>query len=229
MITEKASAIVCAFNEENTITSVLENLLKSPVIDEIIVINDGSTDATQTEIQTFSQNPRVRLIEFQVNRGKGTAMAEGVVNARNRILVFVDADLLNFDDRYVDQLVQPLLSGLADMVIGHPTENTVDDKFNPFKPLSGERALLRDDILPFVENMRGSRFGVETLINLSYRSRKMRVLTVPLWGLIHPIKLQKHSFNRATREYCSAANQILRAVIVNYSLVAVIVQNLFRR
>jgi len=229
MISERASAIVCAFNEEKTISGVLENLLKNPIIDEIIVINDGSTDATQAVIRAFSRSPQIRLIEFYDNRGKGTAMAEGVINARNRILVFIDADLLNFEDRYVEQLVQPLVSGLADMVIGHPTENTVDDKFNPFKPLSGERALFRDDILPLVENMRGSRFGVETLINLSYQSRKMRVLYVPLWGLIHPIKLQKHSFNRATREYCAAANQILRAVIVNYSLVAVIVQNLFRR
>jgi glycosyltransferase involved in cell wall biosynthesis len=229
MTQEKASAIVCAYNEEDTISKVLENLLKSSIIDEIIVINDGSTDSTQAVIQTFSRTSKIRPIEFQDNRGKGNAMAEGVINARNRILVFVDADLLNLEDRYIEQLVQPLVSGLADMVIGPPTENTVDDKFNPFKPLSGERALFRDDILPLVENMRESRFGVETLINLSYQSKKKRVLYVPLWGLVHPIKLQKHSFKRASREYCAAANQILRTVIVNYSLVTVLIQNLFRR
>ncbi len=229
MKSEKATAIVCAFNEEHTIGRVIETLLQSPIIDEIIVINDGSFDSTSAVLKTFKEIPRVRAVESAENRGKGFAMAEGIIHACNDILVFVDADLLNLEARYIDELVQPLLLGLTDMVIGPPTENTLDEKLNPFKPLSGERALFKKDILPLVEKIRISRFGVETLINLYYRSKKKRVLYVPLRGLIHPMKLQKHSFDRATREYSTAVFQIVKTVVKNYSLLLLVVQNIFRR
>ncbi|HTY35723.1 MAG TPA: glycosyltransferase family 2 protein [Bacteroidota bacterium] len=224
----KVTAIVCAYNEETTIARVLTTLVESPAIHEIVVVNDGSLDKTGAYIDKHSHSPKVQVITFDTNRGKGYAMAEGVIAAHNDILMFVDADLLNFRGHFIDLLLDPLKRGLADMVIGHPTENMADEKLNPFKPLSGERTVYRADVLPLVEEMRKSRFGVETLINLSYQSRRKRIHYVPLWGLVHPIKFQKYSLARATREYSAATNQIVKTAVVNYTLLLGSLQGFFR-
>lgn len=219
------TAIVCAFNEENTLSGVLKALISAPELNEIIVVNDGSTDGTHKVLKKFSGTERIRIIEFSENKGKGFAMAEGVVHAATPVLIFVDADLLNFDARYVSQLVRPLLEGEADMVIGHPTENDLDHRLNPFKPLAGERAVFKQDILPLLGRMWESHYGVETLINFYYRAKKKRVVYVPLWGLIHPTKLQKYSLRRSACEYWQESYQIARTIVVNYSFIFPIIRD----
>ncbi|MCK4448019.1 MAG: glycosyltransferase, partial [Candidatus Marinimicrobia bacterium] len=222
------SAIVCVFNEERTISNIIRTLVESSNVDEVIVINDGSSDGTSKELKHFEQILRLEIVEFSENRGKGYAMAEGIQRAKGDIIVFIDSDLVNFNIKYVDQLVQPLLGGNADMVIGQPTINMVfHDKLNPLKPLSGERAVFRKDILPLVHRMRESRFGVETLINLYFRAQDKRTKYVNLWGLVHLLKLQKHSVDKSVRGYWEATNQIMKTAILNYSLIIILIRNIF--
>jgi len=79
------TAIVCAFNEEQTISGVVRTLIGAKEVDEVIIINDGSTDATSAKLKGFTNNSKVRIIEFPHNRGKGFAMAEGIEKAQNEI------------------------------------------------------------------------------------------------------------------------------------------------
>lgn len=224
---QKATAIVCAFNEEKTIADILETLLKCNVFDEIIVINDGSTDGTSKVLKKYIGLNKLRIIELPENRGKGFAMAEGITTAKNNLLIFVDADLTNFKVEYIQQLIQPLLEEKANMVIGQPKENIIDCRFNPFIFLSGERALYRNDVLPLVEQMRETRFGVETLINLYYKANNMKTIFISLWGLTHPIKIKKYSLEKSVCEYLLAAKQITRTMAVNYMLVVISIRNIF--
>jgi len=212
------SAIVCAFNEARTLPKVVRALLAAEEISEVIVVDDGSVDHTVAALKELSMHPKVKIIKFPRNRGKGHAMAEGILKARNDILLFVDADLINFKKHYVPQLLTPLLNGTADMVIGHPTENDFDKRFNPFKALAGERAVFREDILPLTEKIKSSGYGVETIINLSYTARNKRVEYVYLWGLLHPITFQKHSVPKAMKNYLREASQISKAAIENHAL-----------
>ncbi|MGB9773182.1 MAG: glycosyltransferase family 2 protein [Bacteroidota bacterium] len=223
------SAIVCAFNEEQTLSGVVKALIAAKEVNEIIVINDGSTDGTSGILKEFTNQPRVRVIEFPHNRGKGFAMAEGITKAQGEILLFVDADLLNFQERYVPLLLSPLWDGKADMVIGHPTENVLDKKMNPFKSIAGERAVFKKDILPVTEKIRNSGYGVETIINLFYTAQNKRIEYVYLWGLLHPIKLHKHSANTAMRKYWREAYQISRSVMKNFMLLLLIFRNVIGR
>lgn len=222
------TAVVCAFNEEHTIFGVLQVLSQSPYLDEIIVINDGSTDGTSAVLKAFKHNTRIHIIEFPENKGKGAAMAQGIRCSNNDILLFIDADLLNFNARHIDKLILPLLEGKADMVVGHPTTNKTLDKFDPFKPLAGERAVFKEDILPLLTRIEKSRFGVETLINLYYQTNKKRVQSIALRGLIHPVKLQKYTTPEALWMYSKATYEIIRTMVVNYSLVIFFVWNIFR-
>jgi glycosyltransferase involved in cell wall biosynthesis len=223
------SAIVCAFNEEETLSGVVRALIAAKEVNEIIVINDGSTDGTSAALKKFANQPKVEVIEFLHNRGKGFAMAEGIMKAKGEILLFVDADLLNFQKHYVPLLLCPLWDGKADMVIGHPTENVLDKKINPFKSIAGERAVFKKDILPITEKTRNSGYGVETIINLFYTAQNKRIEYVYLWGLLHPIKLHKHSAKTAMRKYLQEAYQISRSVIKNYLWLLIIARNIIGR
>lgn len=224
---QNATAIMCAYNEKKTIGDILETLLKCTELKEIIVINDGSTDSTSKVLEKFMGLNKLRIIELPKNKGKGFAMAEGIANAQNNLLVFVDADLTNFKVEYIQQLIQPLLEGKVNMVIGQPTENVMDYRLNPFISLAGERSLFRDEIIPLIEQMRETRFGVETLINLHYKANNMKTLYVSLWGLNHPIKVQKYSFTKSLHEYFLAAKQITKTIAVNYMLVVLTIRNIF--
>jgi glycosyltransferase involved in cell wall biosynthesis len=224
-MSRSVTSIVCAFNEEETLPGVVRTLIDATEVNELVVINDGSTDGTSTTLKEFANNPKVRIIEFPHNRGKGFAMAEGIDNAQGEILLFVDADLLNFELHYISQLLNPLMNGEADMVIGHPTENDFDKKVNPFISIAGERAVFKKDILPVKDKIKHSGYGVETIINLYYASQNKHTEYVWLWGLLHPIKLDKHSFNTAVKNYWREGYQISRSIVVNYALIFLIIRN----
>lgn len=220
------TAIVCAFNEEETLPGVVRALIGAEEVNELVVINDGSTDSTGATLKEFANNPKVRIIEFPHNRGKGFAMAEGIEKAQSEILLFVDADLLNFEKHYVPPLLSPIFEGKADMVIGHPTENMFDEKLNPFRSLAGERVVYRKDIFPLTEAIRNSRYGVETLINLYYSAQNLKVQYVSLCELIHPIKFQKYPVKDALQGYWKAASQIAMTTMKNYTLLFLIIRNI---
>ena len=214
------TAIVCAYNEATTLGKVLDALLPSARIDELIVLDDGSRDATPDIVQQYARFDKVNGICFGRNRGKGYAMAEAAVRARGDVLLYVDADLLNWSEAYAVQVLQPLLSNEAEMVIGYPRRDRADpDRLTPWLHwLSGQRAVWRHDLLPLVDTLRESRYGVETLINLYYRRRCKRITLLPLHGLIHPAKLEKEPLPRAVQAYAREGYQIAQAVAGHYPL-----------
>jgi glycosyltransferase involved in cell wall biosynthesis len=212
------TAIVCAFNEEKTVAGVIYALLDSPLVDEIIVVDDGSGDDTAAVLRCFAGSQKVHPIFLSENRGKGYAMAIGISQAHGETLLFVDADLLNLTSAHISMLLHPWQDGEADMIIGYI--NRISDISNYksiFAPLSGERVLDRRDVTPLIPAIKNSRFGVETIINIHYRKHGRRVRYVCLDGLMHPIKLVKVGFGEAVGQYKDASLQIAQAAISHYS------------
>jgi glycosyltransferase involved in cell wall biosynthesis len=217
----KITAIVCAYNEERTIEGVLNGLLNCQNLDEIIAVNDGSTDNTGIILKNFltkNSSKKIKIIEFKENKGKGFAMAEAIKNSENEVLLFIDADLINLREEHISQLINPLFEKKAKMVIGKIIENNsiFKNKIDILKPLSGQRALFKEDILPLIEKMKETHFGVETLINLYYRISKMKVIYVDLENLGHLIKFQKFSPQKATKEYILAGKDIFKTTIKDF-------------
>jgi glycosyltransferase involved in cell wall biosynthesis len=208
------TAVVCAYNEEEHLASVLDGLLSAPFIREIVVVDDGSKDRTPEILRQYQHRDKIRTIFLSPNHGKGYAMAEATAAASGDILLFVDADLINWNADYAGQVLSPILNGQADMVIGYPLrEGDKWDKADILgvqRWLSGERAVWRTDLLPIVGKMRPSRFGVETLINMHYRTRHQPIKMVKLTGLLHPIKFEKSPRSKAWDEYVQEVRQILR-------------------
>ncbi len=88
---EKVSAIICVFNEERTLRNVILSVAQNQYIDEIIVVNDGSTDSSRTIIDSLHDELDFKSIMLVRNMGKGYAMAVGVENAKNEILFLLNS------------------------------------------------------------------------------------------------------------------------------------------
>ncbi len=224
---KKITAIICVFNEEKTIKDVVIKVADY-FFDEVIVVNDGSTDKSDDILNTLSRNYEFKYIKLEENKGKGFAMATGIENATGEIIVFVDADLSDLKEDHLFELTMPLVNKKADMILGQATETLIDYSVNPFKSFTGERSVFKKDILPIVDKMKHSRFGVETLINLYYQAEGKKVKYVMLGGLKHPTKFDKVSKQQAIKEFVKEGHQIALTAFKNSDLITSSIKNKLR-
>ncbi len=187
---QKVAAIVPAFNEEKNVANVLKVLLSSEYLDEIILVDDGSTDRTAK----IGKELGVKVIRLKNNIGKGNAMKEGVMATDADIIVFFDADLVGLQREHIFSLVNPILKdravmhvGIRERLFGLPK---LFIKIDPLLAIGGERAMKRFlfESIP-VEFLQG--FVIETALNYHCYVRKLPVSYTELKGLKQKIKEQK--------------------------------------
>lgn len=106
------TVIIPALNEEKTIRSVIQQAKRNEMVDEIIVVDDLSLDNTVAEAR---KEEGVRVIT-STHVGKGDSMREGMMMAKNEILVFLDADIPDYNMDVVAKLAEPLIKDEADFV-----------------------------------------------------------------------------------------------------------------
>ena len=114
----KVSIIIPCYNEENTIAKLIENVLKyTDSSFEIIVINDFSTDNTKSIIENDLKNKITKIINNDLNYGKGYSIRKGIEEATGEIILIQDADL-EYDPADYEKLLKPIRNGFADVVYG---------------------------------------------------------------------------------------------------------------
>jgi dolichol-phosphate mannosyltransferase len=118
----RLSVIIPVYNEEQTIHEVLERVAAvdlGTLEKEIVIANDGSTDATRRVIDERHLPPdlTVHVYHSPINLGKGAAVRMGLAFATGDILLVQDADL-ELDPNEYTALLAPLLAGTADVVYG---------------------------------------------------------------------------------------------------------------
>lgn len=197
---KKISIIVPAFNEEDSIGTVLERLvnLKERLLLEIVVVDDGSTDRTSEVVSKF---PDIKKIRLRKNAGKGKALATGIFHCVGDIIVIQDADL-EYAPEEIPRLVKSIVAGEADVVFGSrflglnkgmSAAHTIGNKIISLVSsitcgvritdvMTGHKAFLRELTKDMQFNSRG--FPIETELTVKLLAlnggRKVRFREVPI-------------------------------------------------
>jgi glycosyltransferase involved in cell wall biosynthesis len=121
---KKLSILIPAYNEENTILSILnkvnEVVLIEKITKEVIIVNDCSKDRTEEIVQNYiqeNQNLDIKYFKQDYNQGKGAAIHRGIKEATGDYIVVQDADL-EYNPHEYNLLLRPILDGFADVVYG---------------------------------------------------------------------------------------------------------------
>lgn len=112
----RLSVVMPCYNEAATIDEMAVRVLASPHTAELVIVDDGSTDGTRDSLARLNDE-RVRVLLQPHNQGKGAALRRGFAEASGDFVIVQDADL-EYDPADWDEMLDPLLRGVADVVYG---------------------------------------------------------------------------------------------------------------
>lgn len=185
---KKVAAIIPAYNEAERIEGVLNALSQSKLIDEIIVVDDGSTDKTGEIVSKFK---KIKYIKNKKNLGKSASMQRGVNESKSKIIFFCDADLIDFKGEYADKIIKPVLEGKFDMYIGL-RKNFMQRAIKKWAINSGERAISRE-LWEKIPRYYKHRYRIEAGLN-NFISHFGNGFGYSQFDYSQPIKEKKYGF-----------------------------------
>jgi glycosyltransferase involved in cell wall biosynthesis len=194
----KISVIIPAYNEIHTIQEILKRVQAVGVADEILVVDDGSTDGTRGLLKEYDSPGSVRIIFHEKNQGKGAAVRTGIQHASGDLVIIQDADL-EYDPRDYELLLQPVREGIADVVygsrfLGAPRRPAMFWHMVANKMLTLMTNILYNNILTDMETgykvfrrevvqdmrLRAKRFDFEPEFTAKVLKRDLRIFEVPI-------------------------------------------------
>ena len=186
------SVLIPALDEAPTIASVVRFVRSSPLVNEVIVIDDGSIDGTPE----LAREAGARVITGTL-LGKGGSMEDGMLQARNPTLLYLDADLKGLEQDLVERMARPILEGQVDFVkarftrdagrvtvlTARPLLRTYFPELGSFQqPLGGIIAARRDLLKQLIfEN----DYGVDIGLLIDAVMRKARIIEVDVGHIDH--------------------------------------------
>jgi glycosyltransferase involved in cell wall biosynthesis len=184
----RATAVIPAYNEAETIGDVVEAARRARHITEIVAVDNGSTDETAA----VAARAGARVVPC-LDPGKGEAMAAGVAATGAEVIVFLDADLVGLQPDHVDRLAAAVLEGRAGMACGlfdrGPVLNRVFLRRLPV--LTGQRALPRR-LFERLDHTDRRGYKVEAALNSLCSELGVRVESFVCDGLWHRTKEEKY-------------------------------------
>ncbi len=183
------SVVIPAFNEQETIGAVVASVIGHPDIAEVIVVDDGSTDATAIR----AAKAGAVVITMSSNKGKGAAMTAGVHAAKGDVLLFLDADVVGLTGKIISQIIGPVISGKYAMFVGLRDRKVflfnIILRYSPI--IGGERAVLRS-LWHNVPLQYRDRFKVEVALNYFSKQTPLGMGVALIDGTTHTIKERKY-------------------------------------
>ena len=195
----RVSFIIPAFNEGATIAEVIARVDALPIDKQLVIVDDGSTDATAEILAELSAGRTDMHVIRQENKGKGAAIRAAIPHLTGEFAVIQDADL-EYDPVDVPQLIEPLERGVADVVFGSRLRGGRPQRAYLFWHLAGNRFLsllacvlynttlsdietgykaFRTEILQSLD-LREDSFAVEPEITAKVCLRKLRIYELPI-------------------------------------------------
>ena len=209
---KSVSIVIPAYNEEATVAKVVSVARKLSYVDEVIVVDDGSTDRTVEE----AENAGATVISHIMNEGKGSAIKTGFKYSHGNIVAFIDADVSNFTSEKIDKIIRPILEDRTDITktkfareSGRVTELTAKPLLGFFfpeldyeQPLSGQFAGKRSALskIRFEKD-----YGVDVGIVLDADVHGIKILEVDIGDICHDMS--------PLADLNKMANEVVRTII----------------
>lgn len=209
---ERVTAIIPAFNEAQHISSVLSVLRSLDEIDQIIVVDDGSTDTTaEVVVALHRRDERIVLLRLLQNEGKAAALHRGATASKNDLLLLLDADLIGLRPIHVQSLLAPVSQQQCGMAVGvFRNGRSLTDWSHRFAPfLSGQRCL-RWSLFSDTPALADARWGVEVAFHLHAWQQGYAIQHVSWPGVTHTMRLEKMDRSTWLHSYLVMYRDIVR-------------------
>lgn len=200
------SVVIPAFNEADTIADVITSALEHPDVEEVLVVDDGSTDTTAQAAEAAG----ARVIRHARNAGKAAALDAGVRSAKASTLLFLDADVTGHTRQTLSQIIQPVIEGRFEMFVGVRARSTLmlNKALRLFPIIGGDRALTRQLWEAVPQNCRHG-FQIEIALNYTSKQFEKGMGFGLVHGTTHRIKEKKYGVWIGTARRISMIGSIL--------------------
>lgn len=206
------SCVIAAYNEEKRIHNVLNAIENHPLIDEVIVVNDGSSDNTAKVVE---KRKGVTLITLPENRGKSFAVVTGIRETKYDHLCMLDADLVGISKEDVTNLIEPVLDGSADITISLRKNSLPIMRLIGMDYISGERVFKKSIITPYLNDIEKlPSFAIESFFNQVLIDNAKRIKIVKWKDVITPRKSSKTGFGKGIWGDIKMIREIIQLVSV---------------
>lgn len=170
------TCIIPFFNERDRILKVLDGVVKIKELDQILLVDDGSTDGSTELVR--KQYPKLTIIRSFKNKGKTEAVALGLKKAKGTHILLLDADLQNFYYKEIENAILAVKNApTIDMIILKRNNKRL---FRANILISGERILQKKDLLEILAKYRPKGFQVELAINQYMLENHKNVYYMPI-------------------------------------------------
>lgn len=200
------SVVIPAFDEVGTVGASVAAALRHPQVDEVLVVDDGSSDGTGQAAACAG----ARVVRLEQNCGKAEALEARVRSARHDVILFLDADVTGHTDETLSRIMQPVIDGRYEMYVGIHRRSTLwlNQLLHFFPIIGGERALTRQlwESVPAVQK---NGFQIEIAMNYSSKRFDRGMGFELIGGTVHHTKEQKYGFRVGFwRRQCMVADVI---------------------
>lgn len=198
----KLMTITCLipfFNERDRILKVLDGVVKMKDIDQILLVDDGSTDGTAKQVKEYY--PNLTIIHNKKNLGKTETIAVGLKDAKGKYILLLDADLQHFQYKEIEKGIDAIKKNTSiDMIIFNRIKSSfIIRALRGAILTSGQRIVKKEELLKTLFLYKPKGYEIELALNQYMIDKQKKVYWIPI-SAINTSSTKKRGFNKGMQK-----------------------------